>query len=47
MIDLHCHIIYDTDDGARTIENSINILREAEAAGFKKVCCTPHYIEPQ
>lgn len=47
MIDLHCHIIYDTDDGARTIENSINILREAEAAGFKKICCTPHYIEPQ
>ncbi len=46
MIDLHCHIIYDTDDGARTIENSINILKEAEAAGFKKICCTPHYMEP-
>lgn len=46
MIDLHCHTIYDTDDGAKTIENSINILREAEAAGFKKICCTPHYMEP-
>lgn len=47
MIDLHCHIIFDTDDGAKTLENSINILKEAQAAGFTKICCTPHYIEPQ
>lgn len=47
MIDLHCHVIYDTDDGAKTLEDSVNILREAAAAGFTKICCTPHYIEPQ
>ena len=47
MIDLHCHIIFDTDDGAEKIENSINILREAANAGFTKICCTPHYVEPQ
>lgn len=47
MIDLHCHIIFDTDDGAEKIENSINILKEAANAGFTKICCTPHYVEPQ
>lgn len=47
MIDLHCHIIFDTDDGAKDLENSINILKEAYIAGFTKICCTPHYIVPQ
>lgn len=47
MIDLHCHIIFDTDDGAIDLENSINILREAYEAGFTKICCTPHYIVSQ
>lgn len=47
MIDLHCHILFDTDDGARKIDNSINILKEAYDAGFTKICCTPHYVEPQ
>lgn len=47
MIDLHCHLIFDTDDGAKTIENTIEILREAYDAGFKEICCTPHYLESQ
>jgi protein-tyrosine phosphatase len=47
MIDLHSHIIFDTDDGAKSIEKSINILKEAADAGFTSICCTPHYIEPQ
>ena len=47
MIDLHCHLIYDTDDGANKIGNSIKIIKEAADAGFKKLCCTPHYLSPQ
>lgn len=47
MIDLHCHLIYDTDDGANKIEDSIKIIKEAADAGFKKLCCTPHYLSPQ
>ncbi|MBR3697193.1 MAG: hypothetical protein IKM97_02850 [Clostridia bacterium] len=47
MIDLHCHIIYDTDDGAKDIENSISMIKEAFQAGFTKICCTPHYLAPQ
>lgn len=47
MIDLHCHLIYNTDDGAETIENSISMIKEAVSAGFTKICCTPHYLVPQ
>lgn len=47
MIDLHCHLIYATDDGATDIENSIRMLKEARDAGFKQICCTPHYLAPQ
>ena len=47
MIDLHCHLIYNTDDGAESLENSIRIIKEAANAGFTKICCTPHYLVPQ
>lgn len=47
MIDLHCHLIYSTDDGAKDLDNSISILKEARDAGFKQICCTPHYLAPQ
>ena len=47
MIDLHCHLIFETDDGAKSIENTIEILKEASYAGFEEICCTPHYLEPQ
>ena len=47
MIDLHCHILFDTDDGAKTIENSIGMIKEAVETGFTKICCTPHYLIPE
>lgn len=47
MIDLHCHLIYETDDGAKTLEDSIRIFKEAYDAGFDEICCTPHYLVPQ
>ena len=47
MIDLHCHLIYDTDDGAIDISDSIEMIKEAAEAGFTKICCTPHYLSPQ
>ena len=45
MIDFHSHIVYDVDDGSKSLENSINILKEAENAGFNKIILTPHYME--
>lgn len=47
MIDLHCHIIPEVDDGSQSMEQSINMAREAEMAGFKILCCTSHYYEGQ
>lgn len=45
MIDLHTHILPETDDGSKNMEQSINMLKEAKNAGFNTVCCTPHYFE--
>ena len=43
--DLHSHILYGIDDGSKTIEESIVLLKEMEKAGTKELILTPHYIE--
>lgn len=45
MIDLHCHLLYDLDDGPRKREVSVNMARQAYAAGVRTVICTPHSPE--
>ena len=45
MIDIHSHIIFGVDDGAKTIENSIEMILEAYEAGFTDIIATPHYME--
>jgi protein-tyrosine phosphatase len=42
FIDLHSHWIAGIDDGARSPEQSILMLRGLWAAGFSKVVATPH-----
>jgi protein-tyrosine phosphatase len=44
MVDLHCHILPDVDDGARCIEDSLEMLRKAAAAGVETVAATPHLL---
>jgi protein-tyrosine phosphatase len=41
-IDLHCHWVAAIDDGARTPEQGIAMLRGLQKAGFSKVLATPH-----
>ncbi|MBR6451332.1 MAG: capsular biosynthesis protein [Lachnospiraceae bacterium] len=43
MIDIHCHLLYGADDGARTIEESREMLRDAREQGVTDIVCTPHY----
>ncbi|MEG0496822.1 MAG: CpsB/CapC family capsule biosynthesis tyrosine phosphatase [Carnobacterium sp.] len=43
MIDLHCHILPGIDDGAKDMEDSIEIAREAVAEGITHILATPHY----
>lgn len=42
MIDLHCHILPGIDDGARTLDESIDLVKLAIADGITHVVCTPH-----
>lgn len=45
MTDVHSHIIFDTDDGSNSIEESIELLKREAECGFSNIILTPHYIE--
>jgi protein-tyrosine phosphatase len=42
MIDLHCHILSELDDGARSMGDSVAMARQAAEDGIVGVCATPH-----
>jgi len=42
MVDIHHHLLYGTDDGANSIETSVEMARLAVAEGITHVVCTPH-----
>jgi protein-tyrosine phosphatase len=42
VIDLHCHILPSLDDGARDLDDSLAMARQAEADGIGAICATPH-----
>lgn len=44
MKDIHSHILYGIDDGAKTLEESIEILKKASTRGVTDIILTPHYI---
>lgn len=43
--DLHCHILPGIDDGSKSMEESLEILKQAEKEGVTDIIFTPHYIE--
>ena len=42
MVDIHCHILFGLDDGARTIEDALAMAEDAIADGITHVVGTPH-----
>ena len=44
MVDLHSHILYGVDDGAKTLEDSTKIIDEAIENGITDIFLTSHYI---
>ena len=42
MIDLHCHMLPDIDDGARDLDMALDMARLAVADGITTTVCTPH-----
>jgi tyrosine-protein phosphatase YwqE len=45
MIDWHCHLLPNLDDGAVTLDESIEMARSLADFGYTTVCCTPHCIK--
>lgn len=45
MIDFHTHILPNVDDGAKSIEETIKLIKEARIAGFSTIVLTSHYME--
>lgn len=45
IIDIHSHLVYDVDDGAKDIGETLYMIKEAYNAGFTDIILTPHYME--
>ncbi len=43
MIDFHCHILPCVDDGSKSVEESINLLKMLTLQGVKTAIATPHF----
>lgn len=41
-IDFHSHVLPGIDDGARTLEESVELVTEMAGWGFDRITCTPH-----
>jgi protein-tyrosine phosphatase len=42
MVDIHCHVLPETDDGSISLEESASMCRIAAADGIKTIVATPH-----
>ena len=45
MVDIHCHILPETDDGATSVDESVAMCRAAAADGIKTIFATPHMFD--
>ena len=45
MTDIHNHLLFGIDDGSKTIEESIEVLKDMKKCGFDNIILTPHYIK--
>ena len=45
MTDIHSHILFNLDDGSKSIDESVELLKKMESVGFNNVILTPHYIK--
>ena len=42
--DMHSHLLPGLDDGAETLEQSVDLLRELRELGYRKLIMTPHIM---
>ena len=43
FIDIHSHIIFNVDDGSKSLEESLEALQQIKKIGMTDVVCTPHF----
>src|SRR6188768_2685273 len=43
-VDMHSHLIPGIDDGSKTMEESIDLIKKYAAHGFRKLITTPHIM---
>lgn len=41
-IDIHSHLVFNVDDGSKSLEQSIKYLKQAKKINLNKIICTPH-----
>ena len=46
MVDLHTHILPGVDDGAASLEETVEMLRIAHESGTRVMVATPHMFHP-
>jgi tyrosine-protein phosphatase YwqE len=44
VVDMHSHLIPGIDDGSKTIESSIELIKNLNDLGYKKLITTPHIM---
>lgn len=44
MIDIHCHVLHQIDDGSTDISRSVEQLRQMESGGISELYLTAHYF---
>jgi protein-tyrosine phosphatase len=44
MIDIHSHILPGIDDGAKTMEDTLNMAKAAVSEGIHTIIATPHHM---
>ena len=42
FVDVHSHLVPGVDDGARTIEDTLDAVRRMTKVGIRKILTTPH-----
>ncbi|MCA0991370.1 tyrosine-protein phosphatase [Guptibacillus hwajinpoensis] len=43
MIDIHCHILPGIDDGAKDLNDSLEMARQAQSQGITRIVASPHH----
>ena len=47
LIDFHTHILPAIDDGSKTLEQSLEMLKDLKSQGVETVVLTPHYFHDE